>query len=420
MSMMLYPAMIVLGLALFFLGLQLVWAWRLASYYPAKELVDADDRDWPRVAVVLAVRGADPSLVECLRRLLEQDYADYEVHLVVDSEHDPAWELLRPLLAEQGAERVHVRLLRTKHETCSLKVSALAQAIGGLDDSVGVVALIDADVVPYAGWLRDLVRPLRDPRVGASTGIRWFMPESAEWGSLVRSLWNAGACTQMFAFRIPWGGSMAFRADLFRDTELLDHWKRSFCEDTVSYGVLRRLGLGVRFVPAATMVNPECIGLKQCFSFIRRQLLTVRLHHPHWSLVRAVGFGAGVTLVLLVAVLAGSVAMGDWLSAGLMAGALATFAGGLGLAMSWTNAALHTMAKKRGDCLPAPSWKLALAGPVAQVMYLAALVSVSFLRKVKWRGITYELYGPTTRVRLTGYKPYRPEAVREGRAASLV
>jgi Glycosyl transferase family 21 len=418
--MMLYVTMIVLALALFFLGLQLIWAWRFAACYPAKEPADTEGDDWPRAAVVLSVRGADPSLVECLRMLMQQDYVDYEIHLVIDSEHDPAWEMLRPLLAEDGAERVFVRLLRTKHETCSLKVSALAQAIGTLDESIGVVALIDADVIPYVGWLRDLVRPLRDPRVGASTGVRWYLPDNAALGSMVRCLWNAAASSQMFAFRIPWGGSLAFQADLFRDTELLDQWKRSFCEDTVSYGVLRRLGLGVRLVPAATMVNAEYIGLKDCFSFIRRQLLTVRLHHPHWPWVRAIGVGSGVTTLLLLCVLAAAMVQGDWLCAGFMAGVLAVFTGFLCGAMAWVNASLRTMARKRGEALPCTSWMLVLAGPLAQAYYLAALVSVSFLRSVNWRGITYELYGPKTRVRLTKYKPYNPEVGRADRTASVV
>jgi len=417
--MMFYPAMIALGLALLFLGLQIVWAWRLAACYPPKEKSDPPDVDWPRAAVVLAVRGADPSLAECLRRLLDQDYPDYEVHLIIDSELDPAWELLRPLLADEAAARVHVRLLATKHDTCSLKVSALAQAIGGLDASVGVVALIDADVIPYAHWLRDLVRPLRDPLLGATTGVRWYLPESADWGSLARCVWNAAACTQMLAFRIPWGGSMAFRAELFRETNLLEKWKRSFCEDTVSYGLLRRHGLGVGFVPAATMVNPERIGLKSCFTFIRRQLLTVRLHHPRWPLVRAVGVGSGVTLLTLVAVLTAAVLVGDWFSAGLMAAVVGTFALGLAGAMSWIDNCLRSMARTRGDHLPGSSWKLALAGPLAQVLYLAALVSVSFIRKVDWRGITYELDGPTP-VRLTAYHPYQPNPVDADRTASVV
>ncbi len=407
--MMLYPALIALGMALIFLGVQVLWAWRLAACYPPPNTPAPPDEDLPRAAVVLSVRGADPSLVDCLHGLLQQDYPDYKVHIVIDSEHDPAWELLRPLLDDEAAARVHVRVLETKYATCSLKVSGTVQAIGDLDAEVRVVVLIDADVIPYAHWLRDLVRPLRDPGVGATSGVRWFLPETDDWGSLVRGLWNAAACSQMFAFRIPWAGSLAFRAELFRDSDLLDQWKRCFCEDTMSYGALRRLGLRVCFVPAATMVNPERIALKSCYSFIRRQLLTVRLHHPCWPLVRVTGVGAGLTLLLLLAVSVTSLGVGDFLSAGLTAGALAAFVAGMASALLWIDTSLRRMARKRGVRLPASLWwKLALAGPLTQGIYVAALVSVSFLRKVDWRGITYELYDPTP-VRLTAYHPYRAE-----------
>ncbi len=415
-----YLAIIALSLALLFLGLQVFWACRFAACYPPPPSSDPTDAEWPRVAVVLSVRGADPSLVACLRQLLRQNYSDYEIHLVIDSEDDPAWELLRPLLAAGGAVPIHVRLLDTKFETCSLKVSALAQAIGGLEGSVRVVALVDADVIPYADWLRDLVRPLREPRVGAATGVRWYLPETSYWGSLVRCLWNSAACTQMLAFRIPWGGSLAFRAELFRASDLLDQWKRSFCEDTVSYGVLRRLGLRVAFVPAATMVNSEHIALKHCFFFIRRQLLTVRLHHPRWPFVLAAGLGAGLALAALVGVLVAAAALGDFVSAGLMMGALAAYAASLAAALWWIDRSLRAMAHQRGEHLPAASsWKLALAGPLTQAVYLAALVSVSFLRRVAWRGITYELYGRTP-VHLTRYLPYRLEATRADQSASVI
>jgi cellulose synthase/poly-beta-1,6-N-acetylglucosamine synthase-like glycosyltransferase len=105
--MMLYLAIIAVALALVFLGPQIVWAWRLAACYPPTETSGASDRELPRAAVVLSVRGADPSLVDCLQRLLCQDYADYELHVVIDSEHDPAWELVQPHLEEESAARVH-------------------------------------------------------------------------------------------------------------------------------------------------------------------------------------------------------------------------------------------------------------------------------------------------------------------------
>jgi hypothetical protein len=122
---------------------------------------------------------------------------------------------------------------------------------------------------------------------------------------------------------------------------------------------------------------------------------------------------------MLLAVLTAAALVGEWLLAGLMAAVLATFILGLAGAMNWIDASLRSTAHKRGQRLPSPSWKLALAGPLAQVLYLAALVSVSFMRKVDWRGITYELDGPTP-VHLTAYHPYQPNPVDADRTASVV
>ena len=46
-----------------------------------------------------------------------------------------------------------------------------------------------------------------------------------------------------------------------------------------------------------------------------------------------------------------------------------------------------------------------------QSFHLAALVSAGFIRKVEWRGVTYEVNG-SRRVRLLEYRPYQPAAQR--------
>ena len=78
--------------------------------------------------------------------------------------------------------------------------------------------------------------------------------------------WAAAAATQMVAFGIPWGGSMAFRTDLLARSNVLDKWANSLCEDVPLERVLHRVGLRLDFVLAATMVNCERIDLKRCSS----------------------------------------------------------------------------------------------------------------------------------------------------------
>jgi cellulose synthase/poly-beta-1,6-N-acetylglucosamine synthase-like glycosyltransferase len=231
----------VIGLAaiVFFLGMPVYWSWRFAARYSPQPDARLPDDQLPRAAVLLSIRGADPSLRLCLEGLLAQDYPDYDIRIVVDNAADPAWEIVRAVVADHPVRSVTISLLETRFGTCALKLSALIQSIRALDESYGVVATIDADVVPHRSWLRDLATPFADPRVGAATGVRWYMPVRRNLGTMVRYLWNAGAVTQMAAFRIPWGGSMAYRAELFRTTDLLRRWQHSFCEDAGTTALLQ-------------------------------------------------------------------------------------------------------------------------------------------------------------------------------------
>ena len=407
--MLLALTFVALTLVLLFLGAQVYWAWRLALRYPPAEPPAGRDEPWPRVAVILPTRGADPSLADCLENLLNLDYPLYDIRIVVDSEDDPAWGVVRDALANRPSAPVRIALLEKRRESCSLKVSALLQALDGLEESVQAAALIDGDVIPYPQWLRDLVRPLRDPSVGATTGVRWYVAAHANWGTLVRTTWNAAAATQMVAFDIPWAGSMAFRTDLLRHSDVRTRWARCFCEDVPLYGVLNGLGLRLHLVPAATMINGERVSLRSCFLFIRRQLLSVRLYHRRWPWVLAAGAGSVLATAAAVGAATADLAAGEWAAAGVLGGALALWAVGLASAMARIDAALRGMAARRGAALPWPPLRIIPAALLTPFVHLAAMLSAMRMRKVEWRGVTYELLGPMT-LRMVEYRPYRPAA----------
>src|SRR6478609_7234314 len=85
----------------FFVLLPVLWTYRMIGYYarhmgPVRSLPDP----LPRAAVLLSVRGADPSLPQCLAGLLDQDYPGYAVRITVDSEEDPAYDLVCAAVAK--------------------------------------------------------------------------------------------------------------------------------------------------------------------------------------------------------------------------------------------------------------------------------------------------------------------------------
>ena len=133
----------------------------------------------PKAAVVLCLRGRDPFLEKCLELLLAQDYPDYQLQVVVDSRQDPAWEVAQALVERYGAERVHIETLDDRRDTCSLKCSSVTQAIERLDGSFQIAALVDADTMPHATWLRDLAAPLADERVAQPRATAGICPRAA-------------------------------------------------------------------------------------------------------------------------------------------------------------------------------------------------------------------------------------------------
>ena len=183
-------------------------------------------------AVILCVRGLDPFLPACLKGLLSQDYPKYDVWIVVDSTRDPAWPVVNKLAQQSGKPGVGIFTLTERLATSSRKIAGMLQAMTHLESRHEIVALLDSDTIPHDTWLRELAAPLKDPRVGVSSGNRWYMPAKPTVGALVRYLWNAAAVVQMYWYKIGWGGSLAINTTFLRNSDLRQRLAKAFGEDS--------------------------------------------------------------------------------------------------------------------------------------------------------------------------------------------
>src|SRR6516162_5459937 len=62
----------------------------------------------PKTAVILCLRGGDPFLSACLNGVLNQDYPDYDVRIVVDAKSDPSWRVAEAAIARSPSSRVQL------------------------------------------------------------------------------------------------------------------------------------------------------------------------------------------------------------------------------------------------------------------------------------------------------------------------
>jgi len=357
------------------------------------------DDECPRAAVILCVRGLDPFLPACLTGLFQLDYPDYDVWIVVDSTRDAAWPVVNDLAQQSGKHNVHVLALTERLDTCTRKLAGILQAMANMDASREIVALLDSDTIPHAGWLRELAAPLKDPRVGVSSGNRWYMPAAPTAGSLVRYLWNVAAVVQMYWYDIGWGGSLAICGRFLRQSDLRQRLAHGFSDDTTICRCAQAYGYRIAFSPSLVMVNRETCSVKGVFGFLQRQMLAVRMHHGWWWAV--VAHGVATTAVLGFSCLLGAVAAATahWSAAACIGTALAAYWASMVLLILPLEWCARRIVRDRGDTIKgfgAWGWFCAaLAIPLTQIVHFAALATAFFARTHRWRGVRYRFNGPT-------------------------
>jgi glycosyltransferase involved in cell wall biosynthesis len=378
------------------------------------EITGTGEAFFPKATVILCMRGADPFLPDCLQGLMAQDYPNYQLRIVIDSPEDPAWEVVEETLKNQSGTSVKISSLEKRLSTCCLKCSSLIQAVSGLDDDCEVVAILDADVVPHRTYLRELVAPLANPKIGVASGNRWYFPVGRQWGSVVRYVFNAPAVMQMTAYKMPFGGALAFKADILRHSPLLERWGHSLTDTPVLAGVFREQGLGVAFVPSLMMGNLEGCKLPNFFRWMKRQLLMVRLYHPPKKWWAIIAHGTVISLVpaLSIGVFLASALTGQWSAFGAIASGLILYGiGSLAIILALDHSVRKVLKMPNGQTMEAFSLakllQIMVAIPLMQFIYPMALYSVMLMRNVNWRGVRYEVHGPWD-IRLVEYQPYRP------------
>lgn len=366
------------------------------------------DEQCPPAAVVLCVRGSDPTLASCLSAILQLDYPDFRVRIIADHEDDPACKTVRESIEGSDID-VELTVVPQPLENCSLKCSSLIYAIDRLKHEVEVVALIDADTQPHQTWLRELVAPMVDPAVGATTGVRWYTPTTSSMGSMMRFIWNAAAIVQMHSYSIAWGGTLCLRTSIFSDGELLKKWSQAFCEDTMTQRELRKQNLRLVTIPSLIMTSRESIRPASFVRWMRRQLLTSKLYHPAWPLVVAHCFSttlgpivAGIGLVF--AVFQQEYIAAQWLIACMLVYELVAIALLILIESAVRSAADQRSTEMRWFGISQLPWFL-LGLLATQLVFGYAMVGAIFHRDFDWRGIDYRIRGAWD-VKMKEYVPY--------------
>ncbi len=347
----------------------------------------------PKVAVLCPCKGMEPALERNLVSLTEFDYQNYEIFFLIASASDPAYNIVKRVAASSRAKAQVV--LTEKPDGCGEKVNNLRLGIVQLPPEFDVLVFADSDGRPGKNWLHRMVAPLSDSRIGATTTMRWLIPNRSNLATALLAAWNAPIVTMLSekGKNFCWGGGTAIRRSIFDQAGVAEQWRHSVSDDYSMTRALEQAGRSIVFLPECIVPSFVETDFRGLMEFTNRQVLITRVYAEKiW------GIAAGTHLLYCLTLLVGTMLTMSYFLASLAAFPFAalTF---LPVLLSMIRGALRAA----GVSEALPAYKSQIAGQawiyVLLVVFMPFLYVVNFLtslltRKVRWRGVTYELISP--------------------------
>jgi len=167
-----------------------IWS-TLRYFFQARKDLSPNVDFTPPVSCLKPIKGLDIEAYENYASFCRQDYPDYEIVFCVDGD-DPAFPLVARLVREFPDRKIRI-LTGSGRTAINDKVARLVRLTN--EAKYDIFVITDGDVRVGPGYLRTVISPLRDPKVGAATCLYVSTKES----NLVEELQSIGMISDFFA-----------------------------------------------------------------------------------------------------------------------------------------------------------------------------------------------------------------------------
>jgi cellulose synthase/poly-beta-1,6-N-acetylglucosamine synthase-like glycosyltransferase len=225
--------------------------------------------------------------------------------------------------------------------------------------------------------------------------MRWLIPNRSNLPTALLAAWNAPLVT-MFSEtgrNFCWGGGTAIRRSIFEQAGVLDEWKNSVSDDYSLTRALERNNRSIVFIPECLTLSYAQADFHELLEFTNRQILITRVYADRvWAPAAATHL-----LYCLTLLLGAMMILSDFLQQR-PAFHIATLTF-LPILLSSIRSSIRLIGVT--EALPAArsqimgqAWIYILLTVFVPFLYLLNFVNSFVTRKIRWRGLVYELISP--------------------------
>ncbi len=376
-----------------FLGAYLIWHAVQWLGYVRRRLHTDSGFYAPRVAVLCPCKGIEPGLEHNLLSLTEFVRQNYEIFFILASGSDAARAIVDRVAAGSKV-KAHV-VIAGSPSNSGEKVNNLRAAVEQLPPEFEVFVFADSDGRPGKNWLHNLVAPLGDVRIGATTTMRWLIPNRSNLPTALLAAWNAPMVTMLSekGRNFCWGGGTAIRRSTFEQSGVMNEWRSSVSDDYSLTRALDRNNRPIVFMPECLTRSYVETDFRGLLEFTNRQVLITRVYAQKvWGLAALTHLLYCLTLLFgVILILSDFFQQRPYFHI-----AMLTF---LPIVLSSLRSSIRLIGVT--ECLPAErslimgqAWIYILLTVLLPFFYVINFVNSLVTRKIRWRGMAYELTGP--------------------------
>jgi ceramide glucosyltransferase len=264
----------------------------------------------PPVSILKPVRGLDPDAYENFASFCRQDYPEYEIVFCVSDYSDPVLPAIQQVIADFPQQPIRI-LYGSGRDATNDKVAKLARL--SREARYETLVINDSDVRADRDYLRRVVAPLADPKVGAVTPF--YAPTDEH--TFVQRLQSVGMYSDFYpGIVVAWqldgvkfalGPTIATTRTRLAEFGGYERIENLPADDLLVGRYIAEQGREVRLIPYTIQTVADFQSLRDLFLKRLRWIVVMRHMRPlgHLGLI----FTFGLPWSLLAAVLAPSPAI---------------------------------------------------------------------------------------------------------------